>query len=169
MQEGKVSEIGRNPEEYWERCWGGFCWCCLLPWCWRWGLRWSSRAPLKRFCCLSSSKCSPNSGWSQPHPIQDDLDVNFEAKKQDVPKIRNPNLDFPSFSDAILVTSSLEKGEAYKQDTKRLLVNTLFKVNNSKSDNIKEFELASSTARVMSVKFTRETVVSQCFTGMSSQ
>jgi len=27
-----------------------------------------------------------------------------------VPKIRNPNLDYPSFSDAILVTSSLEKG-----------------------------------------------------------
>ena len=84
------------------------------------------------------------------HPIQDDLDVNFEAKKQDVPKIRNPNLDYPSFSDAILVTSSLEKGEAYKRDTNRLLVNTLFKVNNSKSDNIKEFELASLTARVTS-------------------
>ena len=58
-----------------------------------------------------------------------------------MPKIRNPNLDFPSFSDAILVTSSLEKGEAYKRDTNRLLVNTLFKVNTSKSDNIKEFDL----------------------------
>ena len=49
------------------------------------------------------------------------------------------------------------------------IVKTLSNVNIGKSDNINKFELASSTARVMSVKFTRETVVSQCFTGMSSQ
>ena len=117
-----LTQIFRNARRQslrnWQKSWRAlraqlrrFCWCRLLSWCWQWGLLWSSKAPLKRFCCLSSSKCSPNSRWSQLHPIQDDLDVNFEAKKQDVPKIRNPNLDYPSFSDAIIVTSSLEKGE----------------------------------------------------------
>ena len=40
MQEGKVSETDRNPEEHWERSSGGFCWCCLLSWCWQWWWCW---------------------------------------------------------------------------------------------------------------------------------
>ena len=36
--------------------------------------------------------------------------MNFEAKKQEVPKITSPNLDYPAMSDALLVTKSYDKG-----------------------------------------------------------
>ena len=61
------------------------------------------RARLKRFCCPT---CCPPYCLS----LQDDLDINFEAKKQEVPKITSPNLDYPALSDALLVTKSYEKG-----------------------------------------------------------
>ena len=36
--------------------------------------------------------------------------MNFEAKKQEVPKITSPNLDYPALSDALLVAKSYDKG-----------------------------------------------------------
>ena len=43
--------------------------------------------------------------------LKDDLDVNIEAKKQEVPRIVSQNLDYPSFSDAVTVVRTADKGK----------------------------------------------------------
>ena len=88
MQEGKVSEADRDLEEHRERGSRGFV--ALL-------------VALTLYCPHSvlPSLCIA---------LQDDLDINFEAKKQEVPKITSPNLDYPALSDAVLVAKSYEKG-----------------------------------------------------------
>ena len=71
-----------------------------------WRRSWRAlRAQPKRFCCLALPAST------LPLSFQDDLDINFEAKKQEVPKITSPNLDYPALSDALLVAKSYEKGK----------------------------------------------------------
>ena len=140
MQEGKVSETDRNPEEHWGRCWGGFCWCCLLSWCWRWGLRWSSKARSRGFVAFLRPSV---------HPIRDE--VNFtqfrmtwmstlRQRSRMCRRSETPTWTILPFRMRLL-SQVLWRKVRLKRDTNRLLVNTLFKVNTSKSDNIEEFDL----------------------------
>ena len=93
------------------------------------------------------------------HPIQDE--VNFtqfrmtwmSTLRQRSRKCRRSEIPTWIFlpSRMRLLSQALWRKVRPKRDTNRQLVNTLFKVNTiSKSDNIKEFELTSSTARVTS-------------------
>ena len=148
MQEGKVSEIGRNPEEHWERSSGGFVDVVYYH-------------DVDNDDDVDTGHDVDNEDYydhlerrsrgfvaflrPSVHPIQDEVKfTQFRMTWMSTLRQRSRRCRRSETPTWIILPSQMRflsqvlwRKVRSKRDTNRLLVNTLFKVNTRKSDNIK--------------------------------